>query len=377
MSNTNGPNNPLAQDFSVFKKQFLSDSLLVHGIKTLANMKGNVIQLDDALKELARTSNMSAQELKSITEESFRLGDAAGKTGMEALSYITSASKAGYDMKESLALTEEALKMSNISLSIDNASVAIEHMKRILDGFGKDTSFASNINDALTSISNTGDVDFDTLTAGASKLATSAGAAGMSFEEMLGLLTGAYEILGNMDEVTNGELTLFTNLKQSYQDAENVYDILREMNKIWMNLDESQKETFALSNAGQEQKAVFKALMDNWTAVEVAASSAQKSFGAANIANAEHLDSIAGKTAELQNQIQQLSMALTDSGILKFFLDLGTAGTGALNTITEKLGALGTIATISSGYLGAKGLGQHTGCDTFGCEAQESSYCYV
>ena len=53
MSNTNGPNNPLAQDFSVFKKQFLSDSLLVHGIKTLANMKGNVIQLDDALKELA------------------------------------------------------------------------------------------------------------------------------------------------------------------------------------------------------------------------------------------------------------------------------------------------------------------------------------
>ena len=218
--------------------------------------------------------------------------------------------------------------MSNISLSIDNASVAIEHMKRILDGFGKDTSFASNINDALTSISNTGDVDFDTLTAGASKLATSAGAAGMSFEEMLGLLTGAYEILGNMDEVTNGELTLFTNLKQSYQDAENVYDILREMNKIWMNLDESQKETFALSNAGQEQKAVFKALMDNWTAVEVAASSAQKSFGAANIANAEHLDSIAGKTAELQNQIQQLSMALTDSGILKFFLDLGTAGTG-------------------------------------------------
>ena len=164
MSNTNGPNNPLAQDFSVFKKQFLSDSLLVHGIKTLANMKGNVIQLDDALKELAKTSNMSAQELKSITEESFRLGDAAGKTGMEALSYITSASKAGYDMKESLALTEEALKMSNISLSIDNASVAIEHMKRILDGFGKDTSFASNINDALTSISNTGDVDFDTLT---------------------------------------------------------------------------------------------------------------------------------------------------------------------------------------------------------------------
>ena len=78
MSNTNGPNNPLAQDFSVFKKQFLSDSLLVHGIKTLANMKGNVIQLDDALKELAKTSNMSAQELKSITEESFRLGDAAG-----------------------------------------------------------------------------------------------------------------------------------------------------------------------------------------------------------------------------------------------------------------------------------------------------------
>ena len=122
------------------------------------------------LSELARTANLSATELRAVTEEAFRLGDAAGRTEMETLSYIASAIQAGHDLKDAFALTEEALKMANLSPGIDSAGTAIEHMQGILDGFGENTSFAATINNALTGISQAGTVDFDTLAAGASKL---------------------------------------------------------------------------------------------------------------------------------------------------------------------------------------------------------------
>lgn len=376
-NNNNQTQDTLIKELSALTEYYLPDGILVKGIENLTRMKNNVLELDNVLLDLAKTSNLTASELKNITQEAFQMGDAVGSSGIKVLSYITSANKAGYDMQESLALAEEALKMSNISSGIDSASDAMNHLKTIVDNFNENTDFASTINDALTGVSKTGAVDFDTLAQGALTLSESAGKAGLSFEEMLGLLTGAYSILKDMDQVSGGELAIFSKLKETYGDARNVYDILAELNNVWNTLDEPSREAFAISTVGDDQKEVFAALMDNWQGVESAVSSASDSFGAANDANNVYLDSITGKTAEFQNQVEKLSASLMDSGILKFFLKLSATGTGALNAVTERLGPLGSLATLGSGYLGAKGLGQHTCCDTFGCEAQESFYCYV
>lgn len=348
----------LLEELSSLTSHYFPDEIFLKGMEELAQMKDKVMELDSALLDLAKTSDFSASELKHVTEEAFRLGDAAGRAGTDVLSYITSAEKAGYGMQESLTLAEEALKMSNLSSGIDSAEAAVEHMKAVLDGFGKNTGFASTINDAITGISQTGTVDFDTLAEGASRLAGAAGTAGMSLEEMLGLLSGAYEILGDMDQTAGGESAIFSNLKETYGDARNVYDVLEELSSVWNAMDAPSREAFAASTAGEGQKEVFAALMDNWKGVESAVSSASDSFGAADVANAVYLDSIAGKTAAFQNQVEQLSSALMDSDILKFFLDLGTKGAGALNAVTDKITTLGTLGALTGGYLSSKNLGR-------------------
>lgn len=360
MSNDNEQHSEpsLSEELSALQDHFLPDGVLIKGVETLSEMKDKFLELDGALSELARTANLSATELRAVTEEAFRLGDAAGRTEMETLSYIASAIQAGHNLKDAFALTEEALKMANLSPGIDSAGTAIEHMQGILDGFGENTSFAATINDTLTGISQAGTVDLDTLAAGASKLAESAADAGMSFEEMLGLLSGAYQRLGDMDKVTSGETAIFSHLKETYGDAKNIYSVLEELSSAWDTLDDSSRDSLAASIAGTDQTEVFAALMDNWNGVEQAVFSASNSFGIADEANKTYLDSFTGKTASLQNQLDELSTSLVNSDLLEFFLNLGTAGTDALNGITDKLGSLGTLGALAGGYLGAKNLGR-------------------
>ena len=66
--NENNPNT-LSKEFSDLAEHFLPENLLVKGIETLSSMKENVVELDGALLELAKSSNYSAAELKAVTEE--------------------------------------------------------------------------------------------------------------------------------------------------------------------------------------------------------------------------------------------------------------------------------------------------------------------
>ena len=355
--NNDNEQNSFSKELSVVTDRFLPDNFLIQGMESLLQMKDNVIELDNALLELAKSSSFSAAELKHATEEAFRLWEAAGKTGTEVLSSITSVIQSGYGMKDALTLTEEALKMNNLSPGMNSTEEALGRLQNMMDGFGENANFAAGINDTLAGVSRTGAVDFDTLTAASSNLAAAADEAGLSFAQMLGLLTGAYSSLGDMEQVTSGELALFSTLKDSYQDADNLYYTLENLNSVWDTLDTRSKESFAVSTVGEGQAEVFTALMNNWQGVQQAVATASSSFGAADTENSRYLDSVSGKTAEFQNQIQQLSASLIDSGLIKFFLDLGTKGAAALDTIINKLGAFSTIATASAGYLSAKGVG--------------------
>ena len=175
---------------------------------------------------------------------------------------------------------------------------------------------------------------------------------------MLFRSTGAYDVLKDMDQVTSGEAAMFSSLKEAYGDTKNIYELLEHLSTIWDTLDESSKKSFAASSAGEGQQQLFTVLMENWQGVEQAVQSASYSFGAADEANAQYVDSIAGKTAQLQNQIQQLSASVIDSDLIKFFLDLGIVGTKSADNIVNKFGSLTVLGTLMGGYLSAKNLGR-------------------
>lgn len=350
----------------------------------------NVKKLDDSLVELSKVSDLSAQGLENITEEAFELGEQLSKTGTDVLDATTNFKRAGYDIEDSMKYAEEALKTTNISENLKDAGEAASSLVNIMKGFQDETpEFASKINDAVNQVSNTEAVDFDNLIDGATRLSAVADQAGMSFEQMLGTLTGGYEILGNMEKVATGQITIFSRLQAIQLEGEeevstvaklqetfsnatkgavnivdqttgqlrNVYDILDDVASVWDSLDKNTREALAIEAAGIRQKNVFLALMQNWKGVEDAVNSAKNSLGSADEENKKYLDSLSGRIENFESATQHLSKTLIDSDLLKFFVDLGTTGVKAVDSLVNSLGTLGTIGLLGGTGLGIKNVG--------------------
>lgn len=378
--------------------QWASVSGMVMGVaNSFRHMADNVRDLSEAQLELSKVSDLSAAGLKKTTEEAYALGKAVAKTGIQTLNAVTEFKRSSFDLEESMKQAENALKMVNVSENIDNASESAKYLISIMKGF-KDTSteFSDKILDAVNEVSNTQAVNFDNLVDGAQNLSAVADQANVSFEQMLGILTGGYEVLGDMSKVSNGLITIFSRLQAIQLDGEeevettaklqesfsnatkgmvnivdqstgqlrSAYDIMDDLAKIWDTLDSNTQSALATSAAGIRQKNTFLSVIGNWDAVKKSVESATNSMGSADIENEKYIQSLLGRIAEFSSSFEQLSNTVLDSGMLSFFVDLGTTGVNALDAITKALTPLGTAATIGGGLLGAKGSGLTNLCYT-------------
>ena len=93
------------------------------------------------------------------------------------------------------------------------------------------------------------------------------------------------------------------------------------------------------------------AILENFDIAEEALGVAMSSTGSALKENEIYLDSIAGKTAKFQAAWQTLSATIVNSGLVKGFVDFGTAAIDAANGLAEFLGSAGAaaIAIVSLG----------------------------
>lgn len=350
----------------------------------------NVSKVDVSLVELEKVSDLTADGLEKVTDRAFELGKSLAKTGTDVLDAVTTFKRAGYDIEESMSYAEQALKTTNISENIQDAGQAADSLVNIMKGFQNESpEFARKINDAVNQVSNTEAVDFDNLIDGATRLSAVADQAGMSFEQMLGTLTGGYEILGNMKKVATGQITIFSRLQAIQLDGEeevstvaklqetfnnatkgavnivdqttgqlrNVYDILDDVANVWDELDKNTREALAIEAAGIRQKNVFLAMMQNWEGVKDAVESASDSVGSADVENEKYIKSIQGRVENFERSVQQLSRTVLDSDIIKWFVDLGTTGVNAIDKIVNTFGSLGTIGLGAGLFTSIKNVG--------------------
>lgn len=370
-------------------------TVITTGVRAIRDMVTNVIELDSALLELSKVSDESANELKKVTKEAYNLGTQLGKTGTQVIDAITQFKRAGYEMSDSMALAKEALLMTNVSENITETGDAAQYLINVIKGFRQEddfVEFAERITNVVNEVSNTQAVDFDNLVDGASRLSAVANQAGMSLEQMTGVLTGSYEVLGNMEKSATGLITIFSRLRavQLEDDDEAVssaaklqeifskatngavnivdattgqlrdtYAVLDELADVWDKLDKNTQEGLAFEAAGIRQRNVFLSVMSNWKNVEKAAKSALNSQGSAAVENAKYLDSINGKLAQLESTSEQLSSTVINSDFLKGLVDAGTTVLSVLNGIISSLGTIPTLLTAIGTAMAFKNVGEH------------------
>lgn len=102
--------------------------------------------------------------------------------------------------------------------------------------------------------------------------------------------------------------------------------------------------------AGKRQANTLAAIIENFDTAVAARDAALNSSGSAWQENEAYLDSINGKIGQFQAAFQGLSTSILDSDLAKWFIDLGTAITQAMQSLTEGLGGPGWLL---GGALGA------------------------
>lgn len=347
--------------------------------KAVALLKDVVVQvkaMDDALVELNKVADLSDKQLDSLTARAFALADAVGQTGTEAINAITEVKRAGFSLEESELIAKYALMMTNVAEGIDDAGEAANILISVLKGTNAPISYASQLLDELNSISNQSAISFDALANMTQEIAGTMDTLGVSTQETMSLLTGAYEVLqdervakgisviGLRISGLNESLEKEAGLQSTVNDAlmkyakisvfdeqtgqlRDYYDILDDLSRVWDSLSKNAQTYLTTQLAGKNRADVLTALMNNWQGVQEAMEQATDSEGSALHEQEGYLDSIEGHLKALQSAWQELANTSLNADMVKVVVDLGTG----LVTIMNSMGGILNTAMLITGVI--------------------------
>ena len=240
----------LSQTMTGITKNFKTFDLAIQGAaKPLAELADGVLAADAALAALtvgglvyataksiefeSATVNLSkilGEEKDKIgiaTEAALELSNQYGRSASSVLESATDFKRAGFEIKDSLTLTEEAIGLVIGAAEAElGVAEATEIIIATLKGFKAPASEAARLTDILNTVSNEYATNVTELGIGMSKLSPIAHKMGFSFEETAGILTPVIEIFRSGDEASTA---LRTGLLKLVDDAKPVQEGLAKL----------------------------------------------------------------------------------------------------------------------------------------------------
>lgn len=331
-------------------------SLVINSIKKLV---AEVKNLDKAMTELNKVTDVSQSQLEAVKKQAFEIGEVLGRTGKEVIDATTEFARMGYSLQESLELSKVAVMMTNVAEGITDTGEAAEKLISILKGIGVGSGYAMSLLDRLNNVANKNAISFDKL---ADMLQTSAATMnilGNNLDETIALLTAGFEVLQD-EKVATGLQTIGLRIAGLNEDLEeeaglandvsralekyagisvwdketgalkNTYTILSEVAEKWDEIGEQAGYQESLLNilAGKRQANVAGAIINNFDAISKVMDDLKNSAGSAARENEVYLDSIEGHINVFKNTFQEMADLIIGSDIIKTFVDIGTALVG-------------------------------------------------
>ena len=362
-------------------KYQLAYMIIQKTIQAIKSMTKAVCELDATLTEFNKVADLSTEQLEEFADKAFEAADKIGRTGKDMIEAATEFKRAGYDLEQSLEMGNAALVMTNVADGINQTSDAASTLISVLKGFNISDADIMSIVDKMNSVSNQSPVGFDNLADGLERVSGTMSQAGNSIDETIGLLTGGFAQLRNMEKVSTGLITISQRLRAVDEDGEEIdgfsaeleeafgsigvaiedtngelrstYAIMSDYAKVFPELTSEQKQYFAELASGKRQVNVFNAIIQQMADVDKAVEQSIDSVGAAERENEIYRQSIQGLKNEFDNQFQTLATEVISSDWIK---DLISAGTDLLEVLTNivKQDDLisGTIGIITDGIKG-------------------------
>lgn len=363
---------------------------VISGFKSMVNA---VADLDKKLTEFNKVADLTSDKLLEFSDRAFDAADEVGRTGSDMIEAAAEFKRAGYSLEDSLDMGKSALLMTNVADGITQTSDAASTLIAVLKGFNINESDIMTIVDKMNSVSNQSPVGFDNLADGLERVSGTMNQAGNSIDETIGLLTGGYAQLRNMEKVSTGLITISQRLRAIDEDGDEIdglsaelsesfgkigvaiedsngdlrstYDILSDYAKIYPQLTSEQKQYYAELASGKRQVNVFNAIVQQIADVDKAIEQSKDSLGSAANENEIYRQSVEGLRNELKNEFQSVSKKVINSDWIKDVLSGATDLLKVFENIIEQDTIVGSsIGVLAEGFKDlSKSLKDITGND--------------
>ena len=358
--------------------QFGAITAVIRGVTSgMGDMVQKTFELDAALTEFKKVSDLSGKGLDQYTDKAFKMGRSVAKTGTEMIEAATEFRKSGFNDQDSLKLGQVAMMFSNIADSElsagDAAGFITSQIKANFNDVSNDATKASQqIIDAINEVSNTQAVSSTDLSMAMSKVGSAMKVNNNTYAQSLGMVTAGTEIMhGQASKVGRGLRTIGANISKMQKDAKTLdvqtkdgvktidlwdkktnqvkstYEVFKEFAGVWDDMTPDQQQALSLQMAGKNQQEVFASVIGNWKNAEKAAETAAKQInegGSAVKENAKYLESMQGHLENLKSAWSEFSNAMMSSSALKKGMDI-------LASILRFLSSDGGKAVITLGLL--------------------------
>lgn len=175
-------------------------------VEIMGAMVEQVYELDDALTEFEKVSDLSGVALEQYTEQLGELGEQVGRTTANMVEAASNFRKAGFNDQDSAQLALVAAKLQNVADNELSAADATNFLVSQMTAFGFSAENAEYIIDAVNEVSNNFAVSSTDLTKTLPLVSAALAVGNNEFEEMIGLMTGAVEITRNSSRAARGNI---------------------------------------------------------------------------------------------------------------------------------------------------------------------------
>lgn len=369
--------NAFSDTFKRFISYFSIAKVINLTTRAIKEMVGTVFELDSALVELRKVTDLTGDSLNSFINDAYRLGQEISKSGKEVVESATQFAKAGYSEQDLLPLAKSALVLTSIGDGIKNVEESANTIISVLRGFGKDISEVTNILDVVNNVSNNSAQSFDDITLALQRMSGVMNASNVTMEDSISMFVTINEALRNAEMSSTALNTISMRIRGLSEDGEaidglvpklqkiyktftgidltdstgqvkNLTEVTSELNKVWENLTENEKQYIAQETAGVRQAKAFLTLMDNYNRVLEINELAYNSAGSAMKEFTKWQDSLEGKMNNLESAIERFSTNALNSNFIKGIIDATTSiinFADACGGLVPVLLSVGTVLT--------------------------------
>ena len=363
-----------------FTKWLSVNSAVMFGIAKAKEAVSELVEIDSMLTKISKSANLTEKQMEKLGDNAFEAASKYGKSAANYLAGVKEMYRSGFDnageMAELSLLAQAAGDMTAASANdyLKAADAAyhfqgnIEALNAVLDSQNHMADSAAvslqDMADATTASASAAaqyGVEIDELSALIATAAANTESSGAEVGNALktifdalqntagGTAAGALHSLGiSMTEMSNGSEQLKTPV-----------ELLKELAEAFNGLPEGDaRRADILTGIGSGDHAdTLSALLSDWESYESMLDLYSQGAGSAAMAAEKSAGSMEASLVRLGNTWTELIGNFADSGAVTGIVDTLNGLLSVINTVTDKLGSLGTISTIGGGIAGANGLG--------------------